>query len=183
MIHRAFYIVCVIAVLTFAGCSTPSSQTEQQTVSVATLIGQWKGTDSNGDTGEMHFFPDGRMLLVIGKIKIGDPAMSPRFNVRYSVDAGQSPWHLDVVLMRDGNEMVLFRGLVEVLDQSTIRVGFDATSETGFGDTRPSGFSSLSAESVLILRRQASMAPEPTRGAGFGASSYGSRSSGRPRRS
>lgn len=107
----------------------------------------------------MQFFPDGRIKFAVDGKRFGGKGNGSRFDVTYSVDATTTPWHLDVIAKRDGVEVGVLRGLLEVIDDSTIRVGFDTTSKQGFA-ARPAGFSSLKPESIILLKKE----PDPSSG-------------------
>jgi hypothetical protein len=149
-----FKLSCILlSLLICSSCATAPRGGLSTLAPKERLVGFWSGADTAGKKGEMIFFAGGKAVFAIDDMRIGDPSTESPFDVTYSVNAGTNPWELDISAKKNGVDMGVLRGLLEVIDDRTIRVGFNTKSKKGFDDPRPAGFSSLDDESILILKR------------------------------
>jgi hypothetical protein len=156
--------VALFGIVLLASC-TVATQHDQLELTPTGLVGRWRGSDGTGKIGEMHFFTDGTIFLLIDTMRIGDAGAGSPFNVTYAIDASTTPWHLDVIAKKGAKELGVVRGLLEVIDTKTIRVGFDTESKMAFTGPRPASFSSLRPESIVILKKERISRPSHHRGA------------------
>lgn len=154
---RYNYLAVFSAVLVLSGCQTPPKNSPTG-YSKEILVGTWVGIDSDRKSGEAMFYADGRMVFLVDGMKLGVPTNKNSPTATYSVETTTNPWHLNVMVAKEGKTVGVLRGLLSVADEKTIRIGFDTTKQ--YTETYPASFSSLRAEDVIEFKKASSVPRE-----------------------
>lgn len=137
---KKIYQLLALATLIFCACSNKNK-----------IVGEWK-TEGENEKGSFIFNKDGTIVAIDEYGKTDDMGFKSK-NIKYKTDFSKTPAHLDYVFFNDENEEVFrLRGIIELLSDNTIRIGFN-TNKEGFMEvlSRPKSFTD--ADSRILRRR------------------------------
>jgi hypothetical protein len=111
------------------------------------LIGQWKGTDSDGVTASMTFNADGTFKMVSKNRVFDGPTMGGK--ISWQVDAGHQPMNLDIVATPPLDKETVLPMTVRFINPTKIEIGVR-------GDRRswPIAFSLKKPNEKVVLTKQ-----------------------------
>ena len=90
------------------------------------ILGEWKGTDSTGETASLIFYPDGRAEMRQGRMVLDDKTAGGK--VTWELDS-QDPMHLDLVITVGDRERRMLMILRFVSDtQIQVQLSIDDTT-------------------------------------------------------
>jgi hypothetical protein len=137
IIFKRISQLAVVAVL-FACTKAPEDR----------LVGEWKGTESTGETWSLVFNRDRTFRMVHGNLVFDGPTLGGK--VEWRTDASHDPIALDVVLTRtDGQQLILPMIIRFIADQKMqLRTSPDTLPP------RPTSFSVEDTENQLVLVKQ-----------------------------
>ncbi|MDQ8205789.1 hypothetical protein [Pelagicoccus sp. SDUM812003] len=101
------------------------------------LYGCWEGADDSGLIGTLTLKPDGTVDLTIGGKSIRDKYANTNSTFVYKYDENQSPAHLDVIRITDGEEASKIPFIIKKIahDEILIRVLEDNTRAKDWNGT------------------------------------------------
>jgi len=130
------------------GCATQPRDISHPASPAQRLVGTWVGADDEQKQGAVTFLPDGTAQLTVEEA-IASSASRP-LNITYQINSRTSPWELDVVVTQPGGQKRILRGLIELIDDVTIQVGFATEASAR---TRPRSFADIPANRKIKLTR------------------------------
>jgi TonB family protein len=142
-----------IGILASSVCAAAAEGRSAASLSPAKLVGSWSGIDTGGRKTDMILFASGRAVFVIDGQARGDAGGDPANTTTYRVEAHSVPWRIDFLLKSGAGEKRTLRGLVEMSDVNTIRLGLGLQAANDANGPSSAGFSLLEEKSTMILRR------------------------------
>ncbi len=143
-----FRILCLCLATALSGCTTQPRNICYPASPAERLVGTWAGADDKNKQGAVTFLPDGTARLTVEET-IAPPAMDS-LRITYHVNSRTSPWELDVVITQPPGQKRILRGLIELIDDMTIQIGFASDASTR---TRPKSFADIPANRKIKLTR------------------------------
>ena len=151
---KIILLIFIILSLASFGCSTIDYSIYNENSPIKeTLIGEWEGINMVGKQSRMTFLRDCRVIFSIDNISYGDPNTYPTINLTYHIIDTSQPVGLDIIGKGERQVLGILRGILEIVDKDTIRIGFDMTNDKGTGP-RPANYDQLDNKSILTLRRK-----------------------------
>jgi len=140
MRYKYFAAVSIIFLVQIVFLTNCSNSIEDK------LIGEWKGTDSDGKSTSYIFNEDGTAQLMRGNIVRG--GSSENFAVRWLIDITQKPMHLDIIKIV-GDSIKIYPMIFRLVRENKIQIRFGKDLSE-----RPIEFSDIDKTKQIILTRQ-----------------------------
>jgi len=112
------------------------------------IIGEWKGTDTTGETASVILAADHTFRMLRGNLVLDGATLGGKLEWR--IDATHDPMPLDVIATKSSGEQFVIIAMIArfVTDQKLqLRFGPDIRS-------RPTGFSASETSDQIIVTRQ-----------------------------
>ncbi len=113
------------------------------------LVGEWAGTDSDGDTVSMVFNADKSAEVLFEGLPALTSSNLVGGSVEWSVDVTHDPMHIDVIIIKHAAESGRLRLIAQFLDDQTLDIRNSRDMKT-----RPSSFEITDSVYQILLKRQ-----------------------------
>lgn len=114
-----------------------------------TIVGQWSGTDSDGDTATFVFNADHSAEVKFEGIPRLSTHTMTNGTVSWTSDTMQNQMQVDVIIVRDATEVSRIRMLAQLIDEQTLKLQISRDMIT-----RPAGFEMTDKVFQLLATRQ-----------------------------
>lgn len=111
------------------------------------LVGEWKGTDSGGQTASVMFNRNRSFRMVFGNLVLDGPTFGGK--AEWSIDASHDPIALDVVLTPASGQQRVLPMIIRFITDRKMRLRISADMQS-----RPSSFSAEDTENQIIVDKQ-----------------------------
>ena len=113
------------------------------------IVGEWSGTDSDGDTASFIFNADNSAEVKFEGVPRLSTHTMTNGEVSWCSDSTPDPIHVDIIIVRDSTEVSRIRMVAQLIDDGTLKLQISRDMVT-----RPKGFKMNDKVFQLLATRQ-----------------------------